>query len=317
VITTWPSLFKDILINNILSRKKREQLDCPICLSPKVKFRSDARRSNILVIDCSRCGQFGLSPEFLWSDLTLPSSQIANASKWVREYRQGRILRESDWDTLLRLQTPTVGEKAEKLIRYLSQKYTKIGTKIYLEAMEIKRQLIAVSWAEDEDELRYLLFDYLGEKGFIVADDGKKYCTISPVGWDYLSKKNQHPNSEIGFCAMWFDPSIQPIWDEAISLAIEAAGYTPKIMNRHQHNNRIDDEIIAMIRRSRFLVADFTHGEDGDRGGVYFEAGFALGLGLQVIHTCRKDMIKENKIHFDTHGRRINCRSLGRSFKIA
>ena len=40
-----------------------------------------------------------------------------------------------------------------------------------------------------------------------------------------------------------------------------------------------DDEIIAEIRRSRFLVADFTHGEDRE-GVVYFEAGFALGLAI-------------------------------------
>ena len=34
------------------------------------------------------------------------------------------------------------------------------------------------------------------------------------------------------------------------------------------------------------------------RGGVYYEAGFAQGLGLPVIWTCRKDMI--DYVHFDT-----------------
>ena len=41
-------------------------------------------------------------------------------------------------------------------------------------------------------------------------------------------------------------------------------------------------------------MADFT----GHRGGVYFEAGFALGLGLQVIWTVRKDALEGS--HFDT-----------------
>jgi len=41
-------------------------------------------------------------------------------------------------------------------------------------------------------------------------------------------------------------------------------------------------------------VADFT----GSRGGVYFEAGFALGLGIPVIWSCRKNDVK--KVHFDT-----------------
>src|SRR6266436_6864511 len=43
----------------------------------------------------------------------------------------------------------------------------------------------------------------------------------------------------------------------------------------------------------RFVVADYT----GQANGVYFEAGFALGLGLTVIPTCRADEVP--KLHFD------------------
>jgi hypothetical protein len=57
------------------------------------------------------------------------------------------------------------------------------------------------------------------------------------------------------------------------------------------------DEIIAEIRRSRFLVADFTQGKDGARGGVYYEAGFAHGMNIPVIFTAKKG---EAKPHFDT-----------------
>ena len=69
-------------------------------------------------------------------------------------------------------------------------------------------------------------------------------------------------------------------------------------IDKNLNVDKIDDEIIAEIRRSRFLVADFTHGEDGARGGVYYEAGFAYGLRLPVIYSCRKDMV--DKLHFDT-----------------
>jgi nucleoside 2-deoxyribosyltransferase len=34
------------------------------------------------------------------------------------------------------------------------------------------------------------------------------------------------------------------------------------------------------------------------RGGVYFEAGFAMGLGKLVIWTCHEDDVE--KLHFDT-----------------
>jgi nucleoside 2-deoxyribosyltransferase len=60
----------------------------------------------------------------------------------------------------------------------------------------------------------------------------------------------------------------------------------------------VDDEIIAEIRRSRFLVADFTCEPEKVRGGVYFEAGFARGLDIPIIWTC-KDTSKKD-LHFDT-----------------
>lgn len=93
---------------------------------------------------------------------------------------------------------------------------------------------------------------------------------------------------------MWFGDNMTQVYNEAIAPAIEAAGYTPVRIDKTEHNQKIDDEIIAQIRRSKFVVADFTK----HRGGVYYEAGFAQGLGLQVIWTCREDDI--NDLHFDT-----------------
>lgn len=82
--------------------------------------------------------------------------------------------------------------------------------------------------------------------------------------------------------------------DEPFRTAIEAAGYKPLRIDQKEHINRIPDETVAEIRRSKFVAADFT----GSRGGVYFEAGFATGLGIPVIWTCRRDWVE--KLHFDT-----------------
>jgi nucleoside 2-deoxyribosyltransferase len=59
------------------------------------------------------------------------------------------------------------------------------------------------------------------------------------------------------------------------------------------------DRVLARIREARFVVADFS----GNRGGVYYEAGFALGLGKTVIHSCREEQLdspdREQRLHFD------------------
>ena len=61
-----------------------------------------------------------------------------------------------------------------------------------------------------------------------------------------------------------------------------------------EHNQKICDKILAEIRLCQFMVADFTL----HRGGIYFEAGFAMGLGRPVIWLCRHDDV--DKTHFDT-----------------
>lgn len=96
---------------------------------------------------------------------------------------------------------------------------------------------------------------------------------------------------------MWFDDTMASTYADGIEPSVRAAGYEPLRIDRKHHINKIEDEIIAEIRRSKFLVADFTHGEDGARGSVYYEAGFAHGLNIPVFLTCRKDFIKT--LHFD------------------
>src|SRR5205085_48812 len=99
------------------------------------------------------------------------------------------------------------------------------------------------------------------------------------------------------FVAMWFSNPTEAIYEDAIAPAIVAAGFKPFRIDKKEHTNKIDDEIIAEIRRSRFVVADFTCGlfeANGEirsepRGGVYYEAGFAQGLRTPVIWTVRSD----------------------------
>jgi len=62
---------------------------------------------------------------------------------------------------------------------------------------------------------------------------------------------------------MWFHDSTDEPWEEGIKRGIEDAGYEAVRIDQQEHNNKIDDEIIAEIRRSRFVVADFTQGDDG------------------------------------------------------
>jgi len=111
--------------------------------------------------------------------------------------------------------------------------------------------------------------------------------------------RRQNGGFKVGVVAMWFDQELNKIYYDHIITAINDTGYKPIRIDGKEHINKICDEIIAEIRKSRFIIADFT----GQRGGVYYEARFAHGLGIPIIWTCRKDGI--DKLHFDI--RQYNC----------
>jgi hypothetical protein len=121
-------------------------------------------------------------------------------------------------------------------------------------------------------------------------------AVILPAGWEAIGKCRK-PNelSEKVFVAMSFCDDMKPLYLEGIAPAIEEdCGYQPVRIDNKEFVGDVVDEILAEIRESRFVVADVT----GQRAGVYYEAGFALGLGLPVVWSCRENEI--DKVHFDT-----------------
>jgi hypothetical protein len=276
-------------------------MTCIICLNPTAT--SKLQVSDVKFVNCPRCGEYSLSgtAEFVWQAELKTSRQIANASGWIRERPRVQV---NQVEALENLIPPSIAKRGEKLLTYLETVSEFAGKPVHVDLMD-NPKLLGLSWSANTSELKYLLNDFLcGQAQFIYFEFGSpaSRITITPKGYAYLeSLRSTNAESEIGFCAMWFDDSLRPLWEKAIKPAIEMAGFEAKIMYEHSqnHNNKIDDEIIAMLRHSKFVVADFTHGQKGMRGGVYYEAGFAEGLGLEVICTCRKDLINEDEIHFD------------------
>ncbi len=134
--------------------------------------------------------------------------------------------------------------------------------------------------------------------GLICSD--LPYYFLSAAGYGRLEELGRRPTRDTtqAFVAMWFDESMTEAYMIGIEPAIRDSGYKALRVDQKEHINKIDDEIIAEIRRSRFVVADFTSREGQPRGGVYFEAGFAYGIAIPVIWMCRTDLI--GSVHFDT-----------------
>jgi nucleoside 2-deoxyribosyltransferase len=152
-----------------------------------------------------------------------------------------------------------------------------------------------VSYARDADELKFFVHKAI-ELGYLEAPEGPGVLVRLDVkGWEkVIELQANQSRPDQAFVAMWFSPDMNDAFEHGIAKALDATGYTPLRIDMSEHNDKIDDRIISEIRRSGLVVADFT----GQRGGVYFEAGFAMGLGIPLIWTCREDEV--DKLHFDT-----------------
>jgi nucleoside 2-deoxyribosyltransferase len=196
-------------------------------------------------------------------------------------------------DLVRNLPDKTILERAERLLRYGIREQKDLGGGFVPNVPGV----LAATYSRSTGDV-FALAQLLYEHGWLRVGFRNGHAQVTPQGFMHASESNVS-ESVNGFIAMWFDKSMDAARIEGFEPAIREAGYTPVIVSGVEHINKIDDEIISQIRKAKFLVADFT----GHRGGVYFEAGFAMGLGLPVFWTCRRDDLAT--LHFDI--RQYNC----------
>ncbi|MGC9781286.1 MAG: hypothetical protein HZR80_18740 [Candidatus Heimdallarchaeota archaeon] len=102
--------------------------------------------------------------------------------------------------------------------------------------------------------------------------------------------ENDYQNNKLIFIIMAFKPDLDPIFD-AMKEVVEELGYKAKRVDKIPGDYKITDKIIEMITNSVLIIADLTH----ERPNVYFELGYARGIGKIVITTVRNG----TKVHFD------------------
>ena len=283
-----------------------ETTRCPVCLSDaEVARHPDGR--DVVKVNRRYCGDYEVVgsaiPAFENEEGALgpgPEKGTGDglfrleASAWLREH-QGIVIGRKDLERFLTLRRRSVLEIADELLVALGKETSFPGEIIDLNQpvwrtrARVRDRTGVIGISELLEELGYVV---VGQR--TMGEDGYDPVHIAVGGWRRLDElRAVNPDSPQGFVAMSFHDSMTRIYDEVFMPAIETAGYVPHRVDRREFTGRIDDEIVAQIRRSRFVVADFT----GHRGGVYWEAGLAEGLGLPVIFTCRKDDMEN--LHFD------------------
>jgi len=275
-------------------------MKCYLCGRAVEGVVGEGPLNQVYYVPCSTCGPYRITSKALsWfgedeepnESLRPRLPVLSGIARWAGERGQPPpLFRYEDFDlksdhfetAVLPLAPRTVSEKADAVLRFFEVRSRFPGQLVSVEPGTD----FPVGFCANHEELLYYLA-HLTEAQLIEADPATSMnewaYALTVEGWSRLQSLAA-PNAEStqAFVAMWFDDCMNPAYAAMKSLE-EVTGYTFHRVDQRQFNDKICDHIIGEIRSSRFVVADCT----GERHGVFFEAGFAMGMGLPVIWTCR------------------------------
>jgi len=272
---------------------------CIICRSLSSNTAVSDRR--MTSIKCTRCGNFIISDEAeTYYGNNQEQDWMPLISYWIRNHQAKKpieILRLTIKSIVDTTQLPKVKEQADNLILWVGDN-AKTPDHVLNDSIN---NLSAIIGTLEAQTIKYLVKS-LNKKGLIEThlDSGDIVdLNLTFDGWEYYEElKTQTLDSNLAFMAMRFNNSVlAKIFNEVIKDAVAKTGFEIRRLDEEKRAGIIDDKLRVEIRRSKFLIADLTD----DNNGAYWEAGYAEGLGMQVIYICEEEKFKEKKTHFDTN----------------
>lgn len=188
-----------------------------------------------------------------------------------------------------------INDKIDRILLNLSIKYPIYGIMFDVDWKDEKLLFPVTEMSAEIDGILNMLVDL----NYLSRNSTNEHFIITAKAWERIEniqKSIQVTNS--AFLAISFGSESETII-ESIRKAVTSCGYDFMIISEKQHNNQIVPEILYEIGRSKFVVVDITHGNFG----AYYEAGYAHGIGKEVIVCCNKGNFhsddKEKHPHFD------------------
>lgn len=291
---------------------------CPLCRSTLKSGPTPSQHHyDASTYVCPICGVYRLSYDIRIDQRLDAAKHLISA--WIRQQHKlgehspfvGQTDGSGDWfDNLERAGFPKdVSEKLDALLLAYAdivkdeyKKIVKIGNYDYLPAEVAARDIGEI---EGLNQLLQQL-DYI----WCEPSHAYKHIRITAKGWFRINRlKRSSRLSDSAFVAMWFDDCMGK-YRQAVTKAVSYCGYNPIIIDQQDFNGFVMDQVISLIGASRFLIADLSCKPEldeptnlkvkrGVRGGVYWEAGIAYGMGKAVIQTCQSSDESKRRVHFD------------------
>ncbi|MDD4202438.1 MAG: hypothetical protein PHQ52_03130 [Candidatus Omnitrophica bacterium] len=272
---------------------------CKICGEKVKECKLLNTTVDIYEVDCPICGYYEISDSFLSSALTITQEDLflfsghlhLNSSREKPLRIVGEYFKKIP-DIVLQYKNLTVIDKLNDILKYIGDESKNLTDRIYIEFLYFPRFFLA-----NYDDLDSLI-RYLENKNYIGVERtiDYYYCWLTIDGWTkYETIKQINVYSKKVFVAFKFDTELSDELFKTIEkVCFENFELVAIKSDPLKYNGKICDKIISDIKESRFIVSDFSF----QNQGVYYEAGYAMGLGIPVVRTCRKQEV--GQLHFDT-----------------
>lgn len=277
------------------------QAPCPLCIGPAEESGSP---NNARQFICERCGVFYVGEEVVQAVMKRSGRLVdpplaAILSGIARELHEDNLPRlrimSDDFGLLIARYSPprTPMQKMDRLVSYVGDRKPVEGEGILF----VYERDFPICYCTDAKSLIWLIQKAEDLKWIERTGGSTKQCNISLdlKGWERCEQiHTAQVKSPHAFVAMSFDPKWDKLYDHGFYPALKQCGWEPYRADKDRENDYIDNKLIANIRRSGLVIADFTD----CNAGAYFEAGFGQGLSKNVVFTIKSDQI--DTLHFDT-----------------
>ena len=207
-------------------------------------------------------GKYAIARSAIHSLTLISDEEKARLTTWLIDQRNfgveaPRITYETIEHAKNRRPLP-VYERVNRLLRFVAAQASRVG--FYVQILQDNYDAYAWSESIHWREVGYFL-DYLRLTGLLEGEgfaNGGFHGVVTVSGYNRIAEAAANLASDQAFIAMWFHSSMNDAFDDGMSPAVIEAGYSPLKIDQKPDLVKIDDEIIAAIRESRFLVADFT-----------------------------------------------------------
>jgi len=285
---------------------------CPICNqwqeSEPVNYAPNG--SDIgKVYNCEYCAKFAIS-EKLNTDRKLYFNESEEEASIIRYKLAMRSSNELCFLTTENITVYSAGEipkPSAQLNNFILWLGLQMGNDPGSDVLIKSQAIIAYTGSINDESLRFIVEEG-SDRGILQCHGFANYgstftcqAKLTMEGWEYYDDlKAGNSTSKQVFMAMQYgNKELDCIVKNTFKPAIQATGYDLVRLDDNNPAGLIDDRLRVEIRKSKFLIADLSHGNKG----AYWEAGYAEGLGKQVIYTCNKDIFdnEEKRPHFDAN----------------